>query len=417
MATRFRSARPHPLLGEFTAQDFLQEYWHKRPLLIRGALPGIEGRLRPAALKQLACRDEVESRLVRHRRGRWRLEHGPFAPQTLSRLPERGWSLLVSGVNHWLPYADALLSRFDFIPHARLDDVMVSLAPPGGGVGPHFDSYDVFLIQGLGARRWEVSDQEDLELVEGAPLRILKRFRPTQVWEVEPGDILYLPPRLAHNGVALSECMTWSVGFRAPSHQEIVHAFLDYLQDRIQMEGRYADPDLTVPEHPAALPDEMLRRLGEVIDGIRWDQKDIRDFLGVYLSEPKPHVFFEPPRRPLSEQAFATRAREGGVRLDARSRMLFAGGDFFINGEHICAPARLHTSLVRLADRRQLPPSRMPSSLLPLLYGWYCAGYLHLAQRTPPCPRLRGEGGMRGSERGKRTPRLTAGRPAGAGSF
>lgn len=369
---------PSPLLGGLSPQAFLHEYWQKRPLLVRQAVPAIADRLKPAALRRLASREEVESRLVRHSRGRWRLDHGPFETETLRILPERGWSLLVSGVNHWLPYADDLLQDFAFVPHARLDDVMVSLAPPGGGVGPHFDSYDVFLIQGRGTRRWEISAQDDLELVPDAPLRILRRFRPSQSWVLEPGDMLYLPPRLAHNGVALSECMTWSVGFRAPTHQEIAGAFLTYLQDRLALEGRYADPDLIVPTHPAELPQAMLQRLGSVIDSIHWDEADIRDFLGTYLSEPKPNVFFDPPRRPMSAEAFAKAAVETGVRLDPRTRLLFGDGHFFINGERLKPPGTLRRALTTLADRRSLPPGRIPDSLQPLLYEWYTAGYLRL---------------------------------------
>ncbi len=370
------ASRPLPLLGGLTADAFLRDYWHKRPCLVRGAVPGIVDHLKPAGLKRLACREVAESRLVRHQRGRWRLEHGPFEPEALRTLPTRGWSLLVSGVNHWLPYAEALLGEFTFVPHARLDDVMVSLAPPDGGVGPHFDSYDVFLIQGRGTRRWEVSDQDDLELVEDAPLRILKRFRPTQSWVLEPGDMLYLPPRLAHNGVALSECMTWSIGFRAPTHQEIAAAFLAYLQDRLALEGRYADPDLVVPAHPGELPEAMVERLGEVIDRIRWDQADIRDFLGSYLSEPKPNVFFDPPRRPMSSDRFAQSVTLEGVRLDPRSRLLFSDGSFYINGERIEATGPSRRALVHLADRRSLPPGRVPAALQPTLYAWYVAGYL-----------------------------------------
>lgn len=374
---RKESLRPaRALLGGLTPAAFVRECWHKRPLLIRQAIPDIDGRLSPDALRRLARRDDCESRLVRHRRGRWSLEYGPFTAEALERLPRRGWSLLVSGVDHHLPYAAALLQAFRFVPHARLDDVMVSLAPPGGGVGPHFDSYDVFLIQGHGSRRWEIADQDDLELVEDAPLRILKRFTPQQSWVLEPGDMLYLPPRLAHNGVALTVCMTWSVGFRAPSHQEIASAFLDYLQERLDLEGRYADPDLRVPRHPAALPAEMIERLGAVIDRIRWSRRDIVDFLGRYLSEPKPNVFFEPPRRPLSKQRFAERVGREGLRLDPRTRLLFHGLAFYINGERAVVPAAQRRVLVELADRRALPPQTLPQALLDVLYDWYKAGYL-----------------------------------------
>lgn len=367
------------LLGGLTPQSFLRDYWHKRPLLVRQAIPGFGPSLTPDGLRALACREEVESRLVRLSRGRWQLEHGPFAPETLAGLPRRGWSLLVSGVNHWLPAGDALLHAFSFLPHARLDDLMVSLAPPGGGVGPHFDSYDVFLLQGLGRRRWEISAQDDLDLIEGAPLRILKRFRAEQTWVLEPGDMLYLPPRFAHNGVALSECMTWSIGFRAPTHQEIANAFLTYLQDRLDLPGRYADPDLTPPEHPAELPATMLDSLAGVIEGIHWGREEIEDFLGCYLSEPKPNVFFDPPRRPMSEARFKEAAQHRGIRLDPRTRLLFRGRTFYINGER-CEPAPTgQRALVELADRRALAANRVPATLMPLLYEWYRAGFLTLA--------------------------------------
>lgn len=364
------------LLGGLEPEDFLRGYWHKKPLLIRQAVPDIVGRLSPAGLRELATREECESRLVRHQRGRWSLDYGPFRAGMLARLPQRGWSLLVSGVDHHLPYAAALLNSFNFVPYARLDDVMVSLAPPGAGVGPHFDSYDVFLIQGYGTRRWEISEQDDLELVEDAPLRILKRFTPQQSWVLEPGDMLYLPPRLAHNGVALSECMTWSVGFRAPSHQEIACAFLDYLQEKLQIEGRYADPDLQVPRHPAALPVAMIERLGAIIDGIRWSRRDIVDFLGRYLSEPKPNVFFEPPRRPLRLERFAEKASAHGLHLDPRTRLLFHGPSFYINGERLLLPPGQRRLMRKLADQRALPPLPLPDDLLAVLYEMYKAGYL-----------------------------------------
>jgi 50S ribosomal protein L16 3-hydroxylase len=196
------------LLGGMSVEKFLAEHWHKKPLLVRQALPNFGDWLDRDSLSELACQDNSEGRLVQFKRGRCELQHGPFEMEELAVLPKRNWSLLVSGINHLLPEGDWLLHRFDFIPAARLDDLMVSFAPPGGGVGPHFDSYDVFLIQGQGRRRWEISAQDDLTVVEGAP------------WELEPGDMLYLPPQLAHNGVALTDCMTWSIGFRAPKAEE-----------------------------------------------------------------------------------------------------------------------------------------------------------------------------------------------------
>jgi 50S ribosomal protein L16 3-hydroxylase len=393
------------LLGGITPEQFLADYWQKKPLLVRQALPGFGGWLDRRGLSELACRDDAESRLVHVHRGQWRLEHGPFEPETLDALPKRGWSLLVSGVNHLLPDADRLLHGFDFLPQARLDDLMVSFAPPGGGVGPHFDSYDVFLIQGLGRRRWEIGcapgsespstpppggaksilgrpgdrldrGQDDLDLVEGAPLRILRNFRVDQAWELETGDMLYLPPRFAHNGVALTDCMTWSVGFRAPKAQEIVGQFLAYLQDTLERDGIYADPALKRPRHAAEVPTDMLEWAARTIDTIRWDRHDIVDFLGRYLSEPKAHVFFDPPRRPLSPAAFQKAVGKRGVALDPRSQLLFRAQVFFMNGERTEVSRTMLPTLRMLADQRRLAAGALDAALLSLLHVWYRAGYL-----------------------------------------
>lgn len=366
------------LLGGMSPKRFLAEYWHRKPLLVRQALPGFGDWLDREGLSRLACRDDAESRLVRHQRGRWTLHHGPFDARELDALPPRGWSLLVSGVNHFLPAGDALMNAFDFLPRARLDDLMVSFAPGGGGVGPHFDSYDVFLIQGLGRRRWEISDQTDLSLVPGAPLRILRNFQPSQSWELEPGDMLYLPPRFAHNGVALEDCMTWSVGFRSPTSQEVASQFLNYLQDQLDLEGIYRDPSPDYGRHPGQLPDRMLDWADQTIRRIHWGKAEVTDFLGRYLSEPKAHVFFDPPRRPLSPARFAQAVAKKGIRLDPRSQLLFRGRRFFMNGERLDAPADACPTLRRLADQRQLLPVSLQEGLLEILYEWYCAGYLVL---------------------------------------
>lgn len=381
---------PYPiqqLLGGLSVGRFLSEYWQKKPLLVRQAIPGFQGLLTPEGLKKLAEQEDAESRLVSHRRGQWNLDHGPFDAEQLGTLPTRGWSLLVSGVNHFLAEADALLHAFNFIPYSRLDDLMVSLAPTGGGVGPHFDSYDVFLIQGFGRRRWEISAQEDLELVAGAPLRILKHFEPEQSWELEPGDMLYLPPKYAHNGVALGECMTYSVGFRAPSTQEIATQFLVHLQDTIALEGRYADPDLKRQRHPAEISAAMLEQITGMIKQIQWGRADILEFVGRYISEPKAHVFFEPPRPALGPAAFLKQACRRGVTLDRRSQLLFRGCQFFCNGERFDAPRHLVPELQRLADTRNLPAQDLSDELSELLHAWYLAGYVHLGHTPKGSPK------------------------------
>ncbi len=253
------------LLGDLSIDEFLRDYWQKKPLLIRGALPDFKGLLNPEQLISLACTEEVQSRLVTQPHGQFALAQSPFSAKHFKNLSKHPWTVLVQGVNHHLPSAAKLLKKFDFIPHARLDDLMVSYAPRGGGVGPHFDPYDVFLLQGMGHRRWQISTQSDRTLIEGAPLRILQDFKVEQEWILAPGDMLYLPPQCAHNGIAEDDCMTYSIGFRTPAYQELAEQFLVYLQDRICVEGMYADPDLNTQLHPSEISDAMLNQVENAI--------------------------------------------------------------------------------------------------------------------------------------------------------
>jgi 50S ribosomal protein L16 3-hydroxylase len=363
-------------LGGMTAQQFIQDYWQKQPLLVRGAFPGFGEILSPDELAGLACEEDAQSRLVLHARGKWKLEQGPFDEERFAQLPEQGWSLLVQGVNHFLPEADELLHRFDFIPRARLDDLMVSYAPDGGGVGPHFDSYDVFLLQGYGKRLWRISSQDDMELVPDAPLRILKNFETDQEWVLEPGDMLYLPPRLAHWGIAIGDCMTYSIGFRAPSAEELATQFLVYLQDHVRAEGMYADPDLQLQPHPAEIGSQMLEKVEVMLHAIQWERADVAGFLGSYLTEPKAHIVFNAPRR-LSLEKFREKLAKQGLCLDLKTQMLFHEGTVFVNGESAQAEGDALKVLVMLADCRSLPPSfGLPEQAVQLLYQWFGAGYL-----------------------------------------
>jgi 50S ribosomal protein L16 3-hydroxylase len=359
---------------------FLRRHWQKQPLLARGALPECGQLVQREGLFELAARDDVESRLVRRRGSDWRVQHGPFEPRELQRLPRRNWTLLVHGVNHALPAAQRLLDAFDFIPYARLDDLMVSYAPPGGGVGPHFDNYDVFLLQGEGRRRWRISRQRDLALVEGAPLKLLRRFRPQREWLLDTGDLLYLPPRCAHDGVAMAgDCITYSIGFRAFEARELGNRFLDYLQDDLRLSGIYADPALAAARRPARLDDAMIRGAQGFLQRIRWTRGDVARFLGCYLTEPKAHVIFARPARPLPAPAFAAGARRRGLKLSLPTRMLFRGSTLFINGEAGDVGAGTARLLSRLADRRSLPPrAALNRESADVLYRWYRAGYIQL---------------------------------------
>lgn len=366
------------LLGGLSPTRFLRDYWHKRPLLIRNAIPDFQGLLTPADMIELACREDVESRLIQGSGTDWSLDDGPFKKNDFKRLPKTEWTLLVQSLNHVLPEADALLAQFNFVPHARLDDLMVSYAVPGGSVGPHFDSYDVFLLQGQGHRRWQISTQSDLTLLDDAPLKILSDFQPEDEWLLGPGDMLYLPPHVAHYGLAEDDCMTYSIGFRAPTTTELAQGFLMHLQDTLMLEGRYADPDLRLQTHPGEISRDMLAQIGDMIDQIKWSKRDIAEFVGRYLSDPKPNVFFDAPDAPLSLAAFTKNANKAGVSLNPKSRLLFASGRFYINGEAFTPASEEIAALQQLADQRHLAPP-CPATLRERLYDWYEAGWLEIA--------------------------------------
>jgi 50S ribosomal protein L16 3-hydroxylase len=364
-------------LAGLSDAEFLRRYWQKKPLLARSALREYAGAFTREKLFDLAQRDDIESRIVQRTRGRWRVQHGPFSFRDIRRLPQTGWTLLVQGVDLALGQAARLLREFAFLPYARLDDIMVSYAAPGGGVGPHFDSYDVFLVQAAGERHWRVSGQRDLELVADAPLKLLKNFRPDREWTVAAGDVLYLPPRYAHEGVAVEDCITCSVGFRAPATQELASRFLDFMQDRLQLAGQYADPDLTATSRPAAIPTRMVEHTVHSLQKLRWSRADVVEFLGRYLSEPKSHVVFDRPSRPLKHADFVRRVRQDGAALAAASRMLFYGSRVFINGEAAAPGDEARRALTTLANARQLePPLELPAEAWQFLYAWYLAGYI-----------------------------------------
>lgn len=368
------------LLGGLTPQQFLRNYWHKKPLLIRQAIPHFKPALSRAQLFSLARNGDVESRLISHFGKRWQIQHGPLAE--LPAVTKKGWTMLVQGVNLHDSQADALMQQFRFIPDTRLDDLMISYATDGGGVGPHFDSYDVFLLQAHGQRRWRISSQKDLTLVEGMPLKILRHFQPEQEFVLEPGDMLYLPPHYAHDGIAIGECMTYSIGFRAPSYQELGEGFLQFMAETVDLPGRYADPDLDVSKHPAEISRAMISRVASELAKIRFTEEDITIFIGEYLSEPKPSVFFDPPARAMSAVRFAQAASKRGVILSRKTRMLYRGRRLFINGESFVLSRSDNAALVALADSRQLngaSVAAVSTDVLEALFTWYQDGWLDLA--------------------------------------
>lgn len=369
-----------PLLGDLSPQQFLRDYWHKKPLLIRQAIPDFKPVLSRDQLFGMARRDDVESRLITHFGKRWNMQRGPM--DILPDTGKKGWTVLVQGANLHDDRADALMQKFRFLPDARLDDLMISYATDGGGVGAHFDSYDVFLLQAHGQRRWRVGAQKDLTLIEGMPLKILKHFQPDQEFVLEPGDMLYLPPHYAHDGVAIGECMTYSIGFRAPSYQELGEGFLQFMAESVDLPGRYADPDLEASKRPAEIGSAMLARIASELQKISFTDEDFTIFLGEYLSEPKPNVFFDSPARPMSATRFAQAASKRGVVLSRKTRMLYRGKHLFINGESYTLTRADRAPLVALADRRILEGSEIPQvsqDVMDALYTWYEDGWLDLA--------------------------------------
>ncbi|MFO1364561.1 MAG: cupin domain-containing protein [Burkholderiales bacterium] len=366
------------LLGGMAPREFFARHWQKRPLLVRGAWPGLRDPASVSDLFRLAARADCEARLIVRRGERWTLQHSPLRPGSRRALPARRWTVLVQGLNHFVPAADRMMRRFAFAPYARLDDLMVSYAAPGGGVGPHVDSYDVFLLQGSGRRRWRIALGGDRALDTRAPLKVLARFRPEREWVLEPGDLLYLPPGVAHDGIALEPCFTYSIGFRAPSTRELGADFLVHLQDHLPLpDTRYADPDLAPTRAPGRIDDAFVARCARMLERVRWSRADVVEFLGRRLSEPKPHVRFAPPHRPLAAAGFARAVRRRGAVLAPATGMLYRGRRVFINGESVAAPPGARGALAALADRRALRPG---TSITPagaaLLYTWYRAGYL-----------------------------------------
>jgi 50S ribosomal protein L16 3-hydroxylase len=366
-------------LGSMPVARFMRDVWQRRPLLIRGAFPGFVPPVDRAALFGLARRADVESRLITRFEQRWALRHGPLQRLPSPRRPH--WTLLVQGVDLLDPAAQALLERFRFVPDARLDDLMVSYATDGGGVGPHVDSYDVFLLQAWGRRRWRISRQRDAALVPGAPLKLLADFRPEREWLLEPGDVLYLPPGVAHDGIAEGECLTYSVGFRAPAYQELLEPWLIDFAEHSSLRGRYGDRGLAPTRRPAALPSHMIDRVHRALSRRRPRTADTQRFLLRHLTEPKAQIVFERLPRPLPPIRFSQRLRRHGARLAPATRVMYAAALLGINGECLRVPSGCQSVLRRLADDRRIAgevAAGLPEAGEALLRAWHAAGWLQL---------------------------------------
>ena len=366
------------LLNGLSAAEFLRDYWQKKPLLIRQAIPGFKPLLSRDQLFDMVKDEDVESRLITCQR-LWKMDTGPF--EQVPSLKQKNWTLLVQSVNQHDASADALMRQFNFIPDTRLDDLMISYATKDGGVGAHFDSYDVFLLQAKGRRRWRISAQTDLSLIEDMPLKILKNFQAEEEFILEPGDMLYLPPHYAHEGVAMDECMTYSIGFRAPSYQELGEAFLESMIDSIDLPGRYADPDLKPSKQHAEISSAMLSRVSSEINKMRFTQEDIALFLGEYLSEPAAHIYFNAPDSTLSKSKFMQKAQKSGVKLSLKTQMLHRDKYIFINGGSFEVNTTDLKTLRALAEQRSLngeDVARASNDVIEALHTWHTDGWILL---------------------------------------
>ncbi len=372
--------QPLALLGGLTPSQFMKRHWQKKPLLVRHAIPNFVPCLGRAELVALAGQEGVESRLIIDSDKGWKMKHGPLAKRSLPPFSRKKWTFLVQGVDLHHDGVHALMQQFRFIPDARLDDVMISYATEGGGVGPHFDSYDVFLLQAHGQRRWRIGRNKDLTLQSGVPLKILQNFEAEEEFVLNPGDMLYLPPKYAHDGVAENECMTWSIGFRAPQKGELARELLQGLADEAfdgLGDALYRDPQQLAVSSPAAIPQALGDFARQVVDQAVQNPDLLGSLLGEYLTEPKSNVWFEAP---ASEPALSA-----GVQLDRRSKMLYDRKHIFINGESFRVAGKDARLLRVLADDRALSAMAL-RSLSPdakeALLDWAHAGWLHARSMT-----------------------------------
>lgn len=279
------------VLGELTIEEFLRDYWHKKPVLIRNAWPDFQPLLSSQELAGLSLEQEIETRIVEEegKDGPWSIRKGPFTEDDYLELPQNKWTLLVQGVDQWIPEAAELLEHFRFIPSWRIDDLMISYAVDGGSVGPHYDQYDVFLLQAEGQREWRIGQMcgENTPFMQGPKIRILENFEETERWVLNPGDMLYLPPALAHYGIAQGECQTYSIGFRAPSVAELIQTTADDIVATSSDDERFADPNLKPQNNPGLIDDDAAENLRQTLLNSINDDDRLKRIIGKLMTESK----------------------------------------------------------------------------------------------------------------------------------
>jgi len=370
------------LLGGLSPEQFMRRHWQKKPLLIRQAIPGMKPLIERSPLLAMVESEEVESRLIVRQGAQWTLKKGPMDRKRLPSLKTPDWTVLVQGVDLHHDAVHSLLQQFRFVPDARLDYLMISFATEGGGVGPHFDSYDVFLLQAHGQRKWRIGKPPRYELQEGVPLKILKDFKPEAEFVLNPGDMLYLPPGYAHDGVAVGECMTYSVGFRVPRSAELASELLMGLSEEMaeaqgsDSDGLYQDPHQAAAIQDASVPKALQEFAARSVAKALKEPQILNCLLGESLTEPKPNVWFDAPDGDeLPDFEWPTQ-----VRLDRRTKMLFDAKHIFINGESFRAAGKDAQLLRKLANQKQLSKglaAQLSDDAAELMRAWWEEGWWH----------------------------------------
>ena len=351
-----RLDRKNHILGKISNDVFLKKYWQKKPLLIRDAIKNFKSPITEKDLFRIAQNENAISRLIEFKRGIWQVKYGPFKKLDLPKKINTPWTILVQNMNHHLPFAESFLNLFKFIPYARLDDLMVSFATKKGSVGPHFDSYDVFLFQAKGEREWKISEQKKFSLDKKSAIKIITNFKVKNTWVLKPGDLLYLPPNVGHWGVSQSDdCLTYSIGFRASGTFEIQSKFLDFIQDNLitNKNDLYRDPNLNLQKNPAEINSNMIKKIQRIVNQLRWNTNSINNFIGQLLTEPIEGAVFETSKS-MTVEVFIKDLVKKPLKLNPKTRMLFIKNNFFINGELIEADKKSIMYLKQLANDREI---------------------------------------------------------------
>jgi 50S ribosomal protein L16 3-hydroxylase len=358
------SAQPKltwPVLGKLSQKEFLSKYWQKKPLLMKRALYPFPDIITPDEVAGLSCDKRVESRLIMEKGGKrpWELQRGPFKPSMFSKLPKSHWTILVNGVDRFVPQVNTLIDSFSFIPFWRIDDVMISVAYDKGNVGAHVDNFDVFLVQAHGKREWLIEDKPVLtdDFVPDLPIRLLKKFKPTHRWVLEPGDILYLPPRFPHHGIAQGDkCMTISVGFRAPTVQEIMNGLVSKAMAEGDDTQRYSDPDLRA-QMPGEIAPDAIKKIKAAVEKQMLSESFIADWLGQFVTEPYCDVELQRSKKaPTATQLKASLSRAESIIRAEGARFAYVRGPqstltLYANGRRLEVSGKAAKLAELIADR------------------------------------------------------------------